>query len=204
MSWRLLPEVLIFGAIWIWLVGLIPAAVICLLKGRLAMFFAGFLTFGITWFLGAVPLSEAGSGWARRFYGEERLARAADPVLHPRPARTAAYWLGGSVALLLGIGLLSARPTPIIGVDGKALEYSVGGGGGVFFDSDPCPHNADGTWTCARYDSVVSGTVPYRVRVGGLGCWTAIRAERVGVGSPERLAGCLTAWDQVRLFDQLL
>lgn len=204
MSWRLLPEALIFGAIWIWLVGLVPAAVVCLLKGRLAMFFAGFLTLGITWFLGAIPLAEARSGWARRFYGEERMARAADPVRHPRPARTTAYWLGGSAALLLVVGIFSARPTPIIGVDGEALQYSVGGGS-LLFNSQPCPHDeANGTWTCAVYDGSVSGTIPYRVRVGGLGCWTAIRSEPIGVDSPKRLSGCLTAWDQVRLFDQLL
>ncbi len=203
MSWWLVPEVLIFGAVWIWLVGLIPAAVVCLLKERLAMFFAGFLTLGITWFLGAVPLAEAHSGWARRFYGKERLARATDPVLHPRPARATAYWLGGSAALLLVVGIFTARPTPIIGVDGKALQYSVGGGS-LLFDSQPCPHEANDTWTCGVYNSAVSGTVTYRVRVGGLGCWTAIRSERVGVGSPRRLSGCLTAWDQLRLFDQLL
>jgi hypothetical protein len=115
-------------------VGLVPAAIICLLKGRLAMFFTGFLTLDTTWFLGAIPLAEARSGWA----------------------------------------------------------------------SEPCPHEADGSWTCDVYDGAVSGTVPYRVRVGGLGCWTAIRAERIGVGSPKRLSGCLTAWDQVRLFDDLL
>jgi hypothetical protein len=202
VSWWLIPEALIFGAIWIWLAGMVPAAVICLLKGRLAMFFAGFLTLGLTWFLGAIPLAEANSGWARRLYGEERLARAADPVLHPRPARTAAYWLGGSAALVLAVGILIARPTPLIGVDGKALQYSVGGG--LLFESQPCPHNANGTWTCAVYDSSASSAVPYRVRVGGFGCWTAVRTAAIGTDSPKRLSGCLTAWDQLRLFDQLL
>jgi hypothetical protein len=101
------------------------------------------------------------------------------------------------------IGVLVARPTPIVGVDGEALQYSVGGGN-LLFDSEPCPHEADGSWTCDVYNSNVSGTVPYRVRVGGLGCWTAVRSGRIGVGSPKRLSGCLTAWDQVRLFDDLL
>jgi hypothetical protein len=202
MSWWLIPEVLIFGAIWIWLVGLMPAALICVLKGRLLLFFTGFLTLGITWFLGAIPLADAGSEWARRFYGEERLARATDPVRHPLPGRTAAYWLSGSLVLLLVVGLVSARPTPIIGVDGEALQYSVDGGS--LFDSQPCPHEANGTWTCAVYDNAYSSTVSYRVRVGELGCWTADRSAPPGESSPERLSGCLTVWDQVRLFDQLL
>ncbi|HYJ21748.1 MAG TPA: hypothetical protein VEW07_06980 [Solirubrobacterales bacterium] len=202
MRWQLILEVQLYGALWLWLLGLIPAAVVCLLKGRFSMFFVGFLTFGITWFLGAIPLAEPDSRWAQRFYDKEKLARAADPALHPLPGRTAAYWLGGSLCLLLAVGLVAARPTPIIGVDGEALQYSVDGGG--LFESHPCSRGEDGTWTCSVYDSRYSSTVPIRVKVGGLGCWTAVRSEAVGEGSPERLSGCLTAWDQVRFFDHLL
>lgn len=202
MNWQLLLEVLLYGALWLWLVGLIPAAAVCLAKERLAMFLAGFLTFGITWFLGAIPLAEAHSGWARRFYSEERLARAADPALHPRPGRVTAYWLGGSLCLLLVVGLIAARPTPLLGVDGEALQYSVDGGS--LFDSHACSHEDDDTWTCAVYDSGDSSAIPIRVKVGGLGCWTAVRSEPAGGGAPERRSGCLTAWDQVRILDHLL
>lgn len=203
MSWGLIPEVLLYGALWLWLLGLIPAAVACLLKGRPLLFAAGFLTFGMTWFLGAIPLADADSKWAQRFYGEQRLAQATDPVRNPRPARTTALWLGGFAALILVAGLLAARPTPITGVDGKALQYSVGGGN-LGLSTEPCSHGGGGAWTCGVYDDGFSGTVSYEVEVGGLGCWTAVRAGWAGEGGPKQLSGCLTVWDQVRLFDRLL
>lgn len=203
MSWGLIPEVLLYGAFWLWLLGLIPAAVVCLLKGRLLLFAAGFLTFGITWFLGAMPLADTDSAWAQRFYGEKRLARAADPIHHPRPIRIAALWVCGTAALVFAVGLLAARPTPVTGVDGKALQYSVSGGN-LGFSVEPCGHGDGGSWSCSVYDDGFSGAVPYDVRVGGLGCWTAIRAGRAGEGASKRLSGCLTVWDQIRLFDRLL
>ena len=120
----------------------------------------------------------------------------------PRPRRTTALWLGGSVALLLAVGLLAARPTPIVGVDGDALQYSVDGGSIV--DLGPCPHEEDDTWTCSVNSYGDSSTVTYRVKVGGLGCWTAVSTEPIGAGRPQRLTGCIDAWDQVRFFDRLL
>ena len=203
MNWGLIPEVLLNGVFWAWLLGLVPAAVVSVLKGRLLLFAAGFLTFGITWFIAAIPLADADSEWARRLYGEERLARAADPIRHRRPAHTTALLLGGCATLVLAIGLLAARPTPVTGVDGRSLQYSVGGGNlGVF--ADPCRPGDSGDWNCSAYDDAVSGMVPYDVKVGRLGCWTAVRTGRAGEGAPRRLSGCLTVWDQIRLFDLVL
>jgi hypothetical protein len=202
MTRSLVVEVLVFGAFWVWLLGAFPAAVVTVLKERWLLFMAGWLTFGVTWFLGAIPLADPRSGWARHLYDEEKLARADDPAHHPRPTRTTVLWLGGSAALILVVGLLAARPAPIVGVDGKALQYSVEGASP--FDNRPCPHEEDGTWTCSRHDSGYSSTVAYRVKVGGLGCWQAVRTGPAGEGSPRRLSGCITVWDQFRLFDALL
>lgn len=202
MTAGLAIEVLAFGVFWVWLLGLLPAVVVALLKERWLLFLAGWVTFGVTWYLGAIPLADPRSGWARRFYDDEKLARAEDPWRHPRPGRTTALWLGGGAALIVAVGLLAARPTPLVGVDGSALQYSVGGGS--LFESGPCPRGQDGSWTCERYDSASSGAIPYRVKVGGLGCWTAVRTIRTGDEHPRRLSGCLTAWDQIRLFDALL
>lgn len=197
MSWRLISEALLYGVFWIWLLGLIPAAVVSVLKGRLLLFAAGFITFGITWFIGAIPLADSSSEWARRFYGEKRMARAADPIRNPRPAGTTALWLSGSAALVLVVGLFAARPAPIVGVDGEALQYSVGSSN-LDFSSEPCQPGDGGIWTCRAYDDDASGTVLYEVKVGDLGCWQAARAEWPGAGAPKPLTGCLTFWDQIR------
>lgn len=124
----------------------------------------------------------------------KRLARAADPIHNPRPAGTTARWLGGSATLILVIGLLAARPTPILGVDGKALQHSVGGGI-LGSSTEPCQPAAGGTWNCDVYDDNVSGTVLYQVKVGDLGCWSAIHADWTGKRTPRPLTGCLTFWD---------
>jgi hypothetical protein len=198
----LVVEVLVFGTIWLWLLALFPAAVVTVLKERWLLFLTGWITLGITWFLGAIPLADSRSGWARHLYGEEKRARAADPARHRRPGRVTALWLGGTAALIVVIGLLAARPAPLVGVDGKALQYSLEGPS--LFDNRPCPHERDGTWTCSRHDSGYSSSIPYRVKVGGLGCWTATRTIRTGDGSPGRLTGCITVWDQIRIFEDLL
>jgi hypothetical protein len=197
----LIVEVLVFGAFWLWVLGLFPAAVVCVLKERWLLFVIGWITFGIGWYLGAIPLAEARSGWARCFYDEEKLARAADPIVHRRPGRTTALWLGGTAGLVVAIGLLTARPTPLVGVDGKALQYSVGNS---IFDHDPCPHDADGSWTCSVPDSERSSSIPYRVRVDGLGCWTATSTFSTRDNPPRRLEGCITVWDQIRIFEGLI
>ena len=195
-------EVLFNGVFWLWLLGLVPAAVVTVLKGRWAVFFAGWLTLGITWFVGALSLADPDSGWARRFYGEGRLARATDPVRHPLSARTAALWVAGTACLFLATGLIASRPAPIIGVDGSALQYSVGSS---FLDSSPqpCQRHAQ-SWTCDVYDSEDSGDVPYRVKMHRLGCWTATRIGSFGEPSEKRLSGCVTIWDEIRLLDAIL
>jgi hypothetical protein len=197
MTAGLILEVVVYGAIWLWLLALIPAAVVTVLKERLLLFLAGWLTFGIAWFLGAIPLADPGSGWARTFYGDEKLARAAEPMRHPRPRRTTRLWLGSTAALVLVIGLAAARPAPIVGVDGKALQYSISGGS--ILTSRPCPHKPDGTWSCSVPDRGYSSAIPYRVRVGGLGCWTATSTLSTRDDPPRRLEGCITVRDQIRL-----
>jgi hypothetical protein len=55
---------------------LVVCAVVTALKGRLTLLLAAFcLLFPLLWY-GAVAPAEPGSWWARRFYGEEKLARA--------------------------------------------------------------------------------------------------------------------------------
>lgn len=192
---RTVLEILAFGLASAWLLGLIPAALVSILKGRLLFFAVGWILFGITWFIGALALAEPGSWWARRFYGEGRAARAADPIRHRRPARVTALWLGGGIAAVLLLGLLTARPTPLTGVDGEALQFSVGGALGP--SSEPCVHLADGSWRCHAYDREVSSGVPYTVRTHGLGCWTAVPSGPGGESVARRRSGCVTIVDEI-------
>lgn len=68
-------------AAWIYLVVLvailllIPGAV-TLLKGQTALFLVGFLTLALVWTIAAFRLARPGSWWARRFYDDEKTARA--------------------------------------------------------------------------------------------------------------------------------
>lgn len=167
-------EVLFNGVFWLWLLALVPAAVVTLTKGRLLLFFAGWVTFGLTWLIGA------------------------------RPARASAAWIAGAVAALLVVGLFAARPAPVVGIDGSALQYSVESGP-LSFDTRPCEQLADHLWRCRAADEEASGTVPYRVKTRRLGCWTATRiGPEFGDESRRRLSGCVTIWDQLRLWDSLL
>jgi hypothetical protein len=187
----LLLEVQIYGAIGLWLLGLAPAAVVSILKGRLLYFFLGWVTFGIAWFVGALSPADPGSLWARRFYDES----------HPRSAHTSAIWLFGSLGLLLAIGLFAARPVPVLGVDGRALQYSVDGGG-FSSSSDACARE-DGVWICHVYDSNLSSNMPYRVEMRRFGCWTATRIDWAREESRQRLSGCITIWDEIRLLNTI-
>jgi hypothetical protein len=45
----------------VWLVAVIPAAVITALKEQWLLFATGFLTLGMVWFVGAASLAEPGS-----------------------------------------------------------------------------------------------------------------------------------------------
>jgi len=57
-------------------VSLVVCAVVTALKGRLTLLLAAFcLLFPLLWY-GAVAPAEPRSWWARRFYGEQKLARA--------------------------------------------------------------------------------------------------------------------------------
>jgi hypothetical protein len=185
-------QTLTFGVAGVWLVALIPAATITALKGRWPLFFAGFLTLGLTWIVGAVSLAPPDSRWARRFYGEARLARAADPLRHPRPFRIVALAIGGTILAIVMVGLCAARPSPILGIDGGSLGSSVGTGG--LSTTEPCLHIDGEIWRCARYDDLVSGPIKYRVGVRNSGCWTA-RVDDESVGRRKPLSGCITIVD---------
>jgi hypothetical protein len=195
-------EMLVYGTVGLWLLAIVPAAAVTLLKDRWLYFVVGFLTFGITWLIGALSLADPDTSWARTFYGEEKLARAADPGRHRRPHRVTVLWLGGTLALLLAVGLFSARPTPVLGVGGDTLQYSVSGGN-MGLSVAPCRRRDHGAWSCSVYDNQFSGTVGYRVKVNGLGCWQATREGFAGEGSEKRLSGCITIWDELRPLDGL-
>lgn len=96
-------------------------------------------------------------------------------------------WCTGTIAAVLLLGLVGARPTMVLGVDGHALQNSVGG----LFVGGGCDQSAR-TWSCRRYDDQFSGTVSYRVSVNRLGCWKAIRVRPPGEGSKKRISGCVT------------
>jgi hypothetical protein len=196
-------EVLFNGAFWLWLLGLMPAALVTVLKGRLLIFFAGWLTLGLTWFVGALSLAEPRSLWAQRFYDDEKLARAGDPSLSPVLPHVQARWLLAVTALFLAIGLFATRPSPIVGVDGTALQYSVGDGN-LGSSVPPCTPTGNRIWSCYAYDDGFSGTVTYRVKTNRLGCWQAVRTSSSGEGADKRLSGCLTIWDEIRLLNAVL
>ena len=203
MSTAGLPaQVLILGVLTLWALALVPSALITALKSRWLLFALGFPLLGLIWFIGALAVAPPDSWWAQRFYGERMMARATDPESNPPSRRRTLAWLGGVLGLLLVVGLFASRPTPVLGVDGESLQYSVGGPS-LFGQSAPCRHVAPGTWSCSRYDSSRSADVGYRVRIHGLGCWTATRIGSRRDPGEQRLSGCITLADQLRLLDQL-
>jgi hypothetical protein len=189
-------ETLLLGVATTWLLALVPTAVVTVLKGRWPLFLAGWLTLGITWLIGAASLALPDSWWARRVYDEKQLARAKDPLRHPRPRRAIALWSAGTVAAIVLVGLFAARPSPILGVEADALQDSVGGWS-PGLSTRPCQPRGNRTWNCERYDDQSSDSVGYRVKVDGLGCWTATRIGPPGEGSDKRLSGCITIVDHV-------
>lgn len=165
-------DVLIYGVVLFWALGVVPAAVITVVRGRLLLFFCGWLTLGILWFVGAL---------------------APEPDGTPRDPR----WLLaplGVVGAMLALGILGARPVPVLSLDGEALQASVGGGTLGDGSCDPAPH---GSWLCDRWDNGGSGAVRYRVRADWKGCWHAVRVSPSGEGSPKRLSGCVSLVDYV-------
>jgi hypothetical protein len=55
-----------------------------------------------------------------------------------------------------------------------------------------------------RRSSTRSAAASSTTNVGGLGCWTATSTLAVADASPKQLNGCITIWDQIRLFEDLL
>jgi hypothetical protein len=98
------------------------------------------------------------------------------------------------VLLFTALGFFMMRPAPVLGIDGAALQSSVGNGGSLF-DSGPCRKVDDGAWRCERWDRQFSGQISYRVEVDGEGCWDANRVGPPGEGSDKHLSGCLWIFD---------
>lgn len=186
-------ELPLFGVFALLLVVAIPAAVVTAMKGRLLWLVAGLFTFGVVWVIAAIAIAPPDSWWARSFYDEAQMRRAADPDRYQRPGRLVALWVGGGLAAVLVLGFLTARPSAVLGVSGSALQNSVDS----LVGERSCSEEGERTWTCAAYDDQTSGTVSYRVRVKRLGCWSATRVGSPGEGSRKHLSGCITALDYV-------
>lgn len=146
-----------------------PAAVFTALRGRWLLFWCGWLTGGILWFIGALVPDEGDS---------------------PRDRRLASIALGAAVAALLVLGLFGARPAPVLGMNGNVLQSAVGGVDVLSFEKEDCWR--DDGWVCSVYDGQLSSTVLYRVDVGWTGCWEATRIGSSAGGSPQKLEGCAT------------
>ncbi|MDX6609855.1 MAG: hypothetical protein QOF85_1780 [Solirubrobacterales bacterium] len=102
-------------------------------------------------------------------------------------------WIGASLVVLAFLAFFACRPTAILGVDGGALQASVGSS----LSSGACRHLHNDAWACSRHDSQFSGDVSYRVDVHGLGCWSATRIENASEPSPRHLSGCITIVDYI-------
>src|SRR5689334_10161787 len=101
--------------------------------------------------------------------------------------------MAGALVLLLALGFFALRPASILAMNGSALQSSVGGS----WETGPCRRLDRETWGCVKWDGQLSGTVAYRVRVHGLGCWSATRVGPPGEGSGKHLSGCVTILDYV-------
>jgi hypothetical protein len=168
-------EVLLYGLGLFWLLGLVPAAAICALKGCWSYFWVGWISLGLGWFIGAF---------------------AQDPERPRERSRVIGLALAAA-AVVLVLGLLGARPTPILGIDGAALQSSLGSTG-IPKEGNSCERKGGGNWMCLRHDEEFSGTVPYRVHVNGLGCWHAKLLVRPDSETgPENLSGCIGLLDYV-------
>ncbi len=165
-----MASVVIYGAVLLYLATLIPAAVICCRKGQWLMFAAGWLTFGLVWYVGAAS-------------GESR--------------RTLLRVGAAAVVAVLVLGVAWARPATLLGVDGGSLQASVLGHS--LGETGKCRHLSDGAWQweCLREDFESSSDVPYRVHVNRLGCWHGVESwgpERAG---PGRISGCVHLEDYI-------
>jgi hypothetical protein len=177
----------------------LPAAVVTLLKKDWLLLWLGVISFGFAWFIGAKLRAKPGSWWERNRYPKELVDDASGLASLRKKRRTRVLVITASILVL--VGLFSARPTPILGVDSESLQYSVGGGGIVTF-GDRCRPREDGSWTCFRYDNASSGDVPYRVEVNWSGCWQATyKGPREFRPEDQRLSGCVTVFDHIRLLN---
>ena len=100
------------------------------------------------------------------------------------------------VVLVSGALLFSARPTPLIGLDGDALAHSVPGSIGA------CREITGGEWTCAVEDG--KRKARYRVDVDWAGCWEGeVSGASIPGQSPRMISGCIDIWDHLRIEDKL-
>jgi hypothetical protein len=159
----------------VWLLGVVPAAVVTVLRGRWLLFFVGWFTAGALWFVGALVPDD------RTSERERRLAGIATAAL--------------AVAFVV-LGLFGARPAPLLGMDGRVLQNSVGGTFSSIGEPERCDRKGD-AWICGRYNTVSSGSVFYRVRLQGRGCWKATLVGPGWEGVPKKLSGCASLVDYV-------
>lgn len=145
-----------------------PAAVVTVLRGRWLLFIVGWFTAGALWFVGALVPDDRAS---------------------ERERRLSAIATAGIAVAFVGLGLFGARPAPLLGMDGRVLQNSVGGIATSIGEPHRCEQKGD-DWVCGRYDTVSSGSVSYRTRVDGLGCWEATLVGPGGEEVPEELSGC--------------
>jgi hypothetical protein len=98
--------------------------------------------------------------------------------------------LTGAVLLVLVIGTLWFRPATLIGVNGDALAYSVGGKSSL--SSDRCSDLGDSRWQCFIGAEEGGGGVDYLVETRSFGCWDATRTGPAGEDdAPKRASGCI-------------
>jgi hypothetical protein len=194
-------EVLIYGALWCYLLGLVPALVVTALKDNWLLLLVGVVTLGLVWFIGAAGEANAGSWWARRFYPSESDSDSRHiRDFHLRRRRKA---LTIAVAALVLVGAFAARPTVLLGTDPGSLQHSVGGGLMPF--EKQCQPRPSGDWTCYIFDSGLSGDMPYLTEVDWAGCWTA-RSLHSGRLAPRVMtrSGCVTMFDHFRPLSRIL
>jgi hypothetical protein len=86
----------------------------------------------------------------------------------------------------------AARPATVLGMNGTALQHSVGREGLAEKSGESCRHIRGSVWTCNRHDDQFSGTVSYHVTVDGVGCREADRFGPPGEGSKKHISGCVT------------
>lgn len=190
-----LSDVVSYGLIWCYVLGLVPAMLVTVFKDLWTMFFIGVLSFGLGWFFGATSRAKPDSWWANRFYPDDFDSGSSESREFLKSRRRRLFALS-AVAFLL-IGVFAARPTVVLGTDSGSLQNSVGGGWAPFLDR--CQPRPDGDWTCYIFDSGSSGDIPYLTEVDWAGCWTA-RSLHTGRLAPEVMeaSGCVTLFDHGR------